>query len=139
MATRASEAIRALRKDAEGRPEPTLAIGHLELPAVDVAKTTRFLVEMGMLRVVLREQLAVLELRGGTHIVVKQADGPAPAAPLPFDLMVDDLEAARRKAQMLGAEPSEIRLGRIHDSFTLTDPSGHTIQVVSSHTVWQES
>jgi hypothetical protein len=123
------------RLDRKGRAEPSLAAGHLELLASDVGKTSAFLEQLGALPIVVRERFAVLELRGGTHIVVQQGQ-PAPQREPSFDLMVDDLAAARELAARLGAEPTPIQSGDVHSSFSLTDPSGQSLRVVSSHTVW---
>jgi len=78
--------------------------------------------------------LAVLEFRGGTHVVVRSAEQPPKSGTAaPFDLMVDDVDAARREYAAKGLEPSEISRGRIHDSFHLVGPDGHDFTVVSSH------
>jgi hypothetical protein len=125
------------RRSAVGEPEPALAIGHLILPANDVPRTVAFLEQLGVKPIVTRESFAVIELRGGTHIVVQRADGPIePETELPFDFMVDDLTAAHARCAELGAAPSAIHHGDIHSSFTITDPSGIKIEVVSSHAVW---
>ena len=75
-----------------------------------------------------------LELRGGSHLGVTPAEKPIePGTPAPFDVMVDDIEAARKAYAELGFEPSELSPGRIHTSFTMTDPSGYRVLVNSSH------
>jgi hypothetical protein len=79
-------------------------------------------------------RVAVLELRGGTHLVLLPAREPvAPGARAPFDLMVDDLDAAWANYTALGLGPSQIRDGEIHRSFDLVAPSGHLVTVNSSH------
>ncbi|HZT87269.1 MAG TPA: hypothetical protein VFA12_04815 [Stellaceae bacterium] len=81
-----------------------------------------------------RDDFAVLELRGGTHVVVRESEPrPAPGAVAPFDLMVDDIDAAHRDYAAKGLSPSPVRRGRIHDSFDLPGPSGWTFTVNSSH------
>ena len=78
--------------------------------------------------------LAVLELRGGTHLVVRQAERPPePRTGAPFDLMFDDIEATRRIFEEKGLSPSSIRRGRIHDSFEVIEPDGWVITINSSH------
>jgi hypothetical protein len=80
------------------------------------------------------DELAVLELRGGTHVVVRQAEQPpAPGTRAPFDLMVDDVDAAHRDYAGKGLSPSPIRRGRIHDAFDLAGPDGWAFTVNSSH------
>jgi hypothetical protein len=133
-----SDYVEQLRKDAQGRPEPMLAAGHLLLAANDVAKTASFLERLGLMSIVVRPGFAVLELRGGTHVVVQKAEQPVEPGSSPgFDLMVDDVEAMRERCLALGADPSPIEVGDIHSSFAITDPSGQRIDVVSSHTIWK--
>ncbi len=78
--------------------------------------------------------VAVLELRGGTHLVL--VPGTVPADPdAPFDLMVDDLEAAHRQWEAAGLDPSPIERGPIHATFTVHDPDGYRVAIRSSHVV----
>ena len=73
---------------------PPVAVGHVRLTVSDVGAAARWLEEVGLRPIVTRGELAVLELRGGTHVVVRQAEQPAePGAAAPFDLMVDDVDA----------------------------------------------
>jgi hypothetical protein len=90
------------------------------------------MVQLGMRPIAEGEDFAVLELRGGTHLVLLPASEPASGS-AGFDLMVDHLEVTHARLQALGLVPSEIRSGRIHRSFTVTSPSGHTITFNSSH------
>ncbi|MBV8935861.1 MAG: VOC family protein [Alphaproteobacteria bacterium] len=113
---------------------PPVAVGHVWLPATDVTRADQWLQSVGLRRIFADGGLAVLELRGGTHVVVRKADQPpAEGAAAPFDLMVDDIEAARRDYAAKGLAPSEISRGRIHDSFHLTGPDGYDFTVTSSH------
>jgi hypothetical protein len=100
----------------------------------DVAAAARWLEAAGLRPIVTLDELAVLELRGGTHVVVRQAEQPpAPGAGAPFDLMVDDIDATHRDYAAKGLSPSPIRRGRIHDSFELAGPDGWNFTVNSSH------
>ena len=113
---------------------PPVAVGHVRLPATDVAAAANWLETVGLRPIFASAELAVLELRGGTHVVVRQAEQPVKAgAAAPFDLMVDDIEAARGDYAAKGLGPSEISRGRIHDTFHLAGPDGHDFTVVSSH------
>lgn len=77
---------------------------------------------------------AVLELRGGTHLVVRQAERPPePRTGAPFDLMFDDIEVTHRTFEEKGLSPSSIRRGRIHDSFEVIGPDGWVFTINSSH------
>ena len=113
---------------------PPVAVGHVWLPATDVGVAERWLVSVGLRPIFADDSLAVLELRGGTHVVVRKAEqAPQAGAAAPFDLMVDDIEAVRRDYADKGLGPSEISRGHIHDSFHLTGPDGYDFTVNSSH------
>ena len=113
---------------------PPVAVGHVHLQVVDVGAAARWLETVGLRPIVTRDELAVLELRGGTHVVVRQAEPPPTAGTgAPFDLMVDDIDAAHRDYADKGLSPSAIRRGRIHDSFELAGPDGWIFTVNSSH------
>ena len=113
---------------------PPVAVGHVRLNVSDVAAAATWLETVGLRPIVTRGELAVLELRGGTHVVVRQAEAaPAPGTGAPFDLMVDDVDATHRDYAEKGLSPSPIRRGRIHDSFEVAGPGGWTFTVNSSH------
>jgi hypothetical protein len=113
---------------------PPVAVGHVWLPATDVVAAERWLQSVGLRPIFADDGLAVLELRGGTHVVVRKTEQPPTAgSTAPFDLMVDDIEAARRDYAAKGLGPSDITRGRIHDSFRLTGPDGYEFTVTSSH------
>ena len=113
---------------------PPVAVGHVRLPVNNVGAAARWLETVGLRPIVTRQEIAVLELRGGTHVVVRQAEQPvAPGTAAPFDLMVDDVDAAHRDYAAKGLSPSEIRRGRIHDSFDVAGPDGWAFTVNSSH------
>ncbi|HEY1796714.1 MAG TPA: hypothetical protein VGG57_11405 [Stellaceae bacterium] len=114
---------------------PPVAVGHVRLPVNDdIAGAARWLETVGLRPIVTMEELAVLELRGGTHVVVRKSEQPVTAGErAPFDLMVDDVDAAHRDYAGKGLSPSEISRGRIHDSFTVPGPSGWAFTVNSSH------
>ncbi|MEL6188183.1 MAG: VOC family protein [Myxococcota bacterium] len=112
---------------------PAAAAGHLFLTIPeDVASASRRLVAVGVRPIAVQDAFAVLELRGGSHIVVRAGDVPRPA-PAPFDLMYDDIEAARSTFIEEGFEVTPIQDGRIHRSFRAIAPEGFEIQVVDSH------
>jgi hypothetical protein len=114
--------------------KPPVAVGHVRLPATDVAAAARWLETVGLRPIFQDTDLAVLEFRGGTHVVVRRPEQPPViGTAAPFDLMVDDIEAARRDYAAKGLGPSQISRGRIHDSFHLAGPDGHDFTVTSSH------
>jgi hypothetical protein len=113
---------------------PPVAVGHVRLPTSDVAGAARWLESVGLRPIFEDADLAVLELRGGTHVVVRKAEEPPKAGTAaPFDLMVDDIEATRRDYAAKGLAPTDVSRGRIHDSFHLAGPDGQDFTVNSSH------
>ena len=111
-----------------------MAVGHVRLPTTDVPSAARWLESVGLRPIFEDADLAVLELRGGTHVVVRKSEeAPKAGTAAPFDLMVDDIEAARRDYAAKGLQPSDISRGRIHDSFHLAGPDGQNFTVNSSH------
>ena len=111
---------------------PPLWVGHVTLPTPDLGATREFMLRIGMRDIAHGADFAVLELRGGTHLVLLPA-GEAATGPAYFDLMVEDLDAFHARLRALGLAPSEIRAGGIHRSFTLQAPSGHVLTFNSSH------
>jgi catechol 2,3-dioxygenase-like lactoylglutathione lyase family enzyme len=113
---------------------PAVWVGHLTLRVTDIPKTVDFFVKLGMRPIEQHGEVAVLELRGGTHLVLLPAGKPPRrGAKAPFDLMVDDLDASRERYSALGLSPSEIGSAPFHRFFTVVEPSGHEITVNSSH------
>jgi catechol 2,3-dioxygenase-like lactoylglutathione lyase family enzyme len=116
----------------EGRPP--VWIGHAVLPVSDVNRAADFWRELGMREVERNAQVAVLEMRGGTHLVLVPGGEPA-EADAPFDLMVDDLDATHARWEERGLDPSPIERGRFHAAFTVRDPDGYRVAINSSHVV----
>ena len=112
---------------------PPVAVGHVRLSVADVGAAARWLETVGLRPIVTMDDLAVLELRGGTHVVVRRADPPVAGTTAPFDLMVDDVDATHRDFAQKGLAPSPIGRGRIHDSFEVAGPDGWRFTVNSSH------
>lgn len=114
--------------------KPPVWVGHITLETNRFEDSEAFMRELGMRSIVKRDGIAVLELRGGTHLVLRAKDEVTPQT-APFDLMYEDLEAIHEQLTVQGRQPSEITAGRVHRSFTVQDPSGHTITFNSSHVV----
>ena len=111
---------------------PSVWVGHVTMKANRIDESNDFLVTLGLRPIVQGDGFAVLELRGGTHLVLLQTDDALSGA-APFDLMVDDLEAAHKRLTECELSPSTVAAGRIHRSFTIRDPSGQDITFNSSH------
>jgi len=115
---------------------PRVWIGHVMLATPALAETRDFLAELGMRPIASGDDFAVLELRGGTHLVLLRSDEASPG-PVEFDLMVDDIDATHRELDRRFAErgirPSAIEPGDIHRSFTIASPAGHVVTFNSTH------
>lgn len=118
----------------ETDPRPGVAIGHIgPHPVTDLDAAVRFFEQIGTRTVAVMSHMAILELRGGTHLIVRKVDRVEPGASASFDLMVDDIDAAHASLDAAGLRPTTIERGGIHSSFTVADPSGTTVPVTSSH------
>ena len=113
-------------------PRPPVWIGHVRMNSRSVEETTAFMLNIGMRSIVQNDRISVLELRGGTHLVIAGAEDGEPGD-AEFDLMVEDVDATHSEYAAKGLTVSEIQRGRIHDSFTLTEPGGNRITVNSTH------
>ena len=109
-------------------------IGHTVLTVRDVDRSADYWRDLGMREVERNEHVAVLELRGGTHLVLVPG-APAEGADAPFDLMVEDVDATHAAWEARGLDLSPIERGRIHAAFTMRDPDGYRVTVNSSHVV----
>jgi catechol 2,3-dioxygenase-like lactoylglutathione lyase family enzyme len=119
----------------ENERRPPVAVGHVHLAVSDIARATDYFVGLGLRKISQRETFAVLELRGGTHLQMTLAEEPIPPGQkASFDLMVDDLEAAREEFEKMGLSPTGITPGRVHSEFHLIGPDGYELTITSSHT-----
>lgn len=109
-------------------------VGHAFLTVSDLDRSADFWRSIGMREVERNAQVAVLELRGGTHLLLLPGT-PAAGAAVPFDLMVEDLDATHAEWSASGLDPSPIEHGQIHSAFTVKDPDGYRVTVNSSHVV----
>ena len=112
---------------------PAVWVGHVVLETDRLAESAAFMRKIGMRPIVERPEVAVLELRGGTHLVLI-AKPTINASEAPFDLMVEDLRETHRLFIELGLQPTPIeKLSREHDHFKLREPAGHVISFLSNH------
>jgi len=111
---------------------PPVWVGHIELETNKFEQSEKFMRLIGMRSIFKDDDIAVLELRGGTHLVLIAKDNSTPGI-ASFDLMVDDLDAIHRKFADLGLTPPPIKEGKIHSSFEIEEPGGNTITFNSSH------
>jgi catechol 2,3-dioxygenase-like lactoylglutathione lyase family enzyme len=112
---------------------PPVWIGHAVLTVSDVERAATFFRAVGMREVERNTEVAIMELRGGTHLVL--VPGDVTPGDAPFDLMVEDLSAIHTQWTEQGLAPGEISHDRIHDSFVVTDPDGHRLTIRNSHVI----
>ena len=116
---------------------PSIAIGHVTLRVTDVSRSVEFYKALGLRAIVEQEGLAILELRGGTHLLLfKTKGGPRRRAIRTFDFMADDADALRDELASRGIDAGEVRADRLsgHRLFEVSDPDGHVITILSDHT-----
>ena len=111
---------------------PPIWVGHVTMGSSRPDESWDRMIAIGMRPIFRGDEVGVLELRGGTHLVILPTDDEL-SGPAPFDLMVEDLDATHKQFVEQGLEPSEIERGKIHDSFTLRDPSGLDVTFNSTH------
>lgn len=108
---------------------PRFAIGHVSMTAGDATALAAFYTGLGMRLVVNMDRMSILELRGGTHLVLRQ--GPSGQGSL--DLVVDDIDGTHDDFQTAGAAVTPILRGNPHDRFSATDPEGNMLTINSNH------
>jgi len=112
---------------------PPVWIGHVVMETNRLEETATFMRKLGMRPIVQRPEVAVLELRGGTHLVLL-ANLSEAAGDARFDLMVEDLNATHKHLVELGLEPTPIeRVSPEHEGFKVREPAGHLITFYSNH------
>ncbi len=111
---------------------PEAWVGHIEMETDQLEASESFMITLGIRPTFKTNEIAILELRAATHLVLVAKDDIKPSD-ASFDLMVDDLGATHGRLTEAGLSPSDIEEGRIHDRFNIRDPSGHIITVNSSH------
>ena len=112
---------------------PPVWVGHVSHPTSDPDRAARWYEAVGMRRVFTNDDIAIMELRGGTHLALSRGELEGGTRPASFDLMVEDLDAVHAAWTDAGLAPSAITSGRVHSSFTVTDPDGYVVTVNSSH------
>src|SRR5262245_26080162 len=126
-----SQTSRWMRKPAKDE-RPPMWIGHVVLAVPDVAASKTFFLALGLRHVETTDKVAILELRGGTHLILVPTDQPRKGR-APFDLMVDDLDATHATLTEAGLTPTPIVQREEHRLFTVVEPGGHVVPILSSH------
>jgi catechol 2,3-dioxygenase-like lactoylglutathione lyase family enzyme len=134
--------------EAPSNAVPPVAIGHLTLTVADLEASYRFYVDLGLRSFDKADTMAILELRGGTHLLLFKAGGPVGQDEGPFDqakadsidLMIggrslEELQALRSHLVERGHAPEAIPDRRFfgHYLFKAKDPDGNEVTVSTSH------
>jgi catechol 2,3-dioxygenase-like lactoylglutathione lyase family enzyme len=132
---------------------PAAALGHFVMKVANLDASYQFYSDLGLRQVGIYPDVAIIELRGGTHILLFPEKNEAPflltssrlgqrAAFFKehLDLLIhgktrEDLEAYRASLLTNGIAAGDIAQERLfgHDYFELIDPDGHGITVYTSH------
>jgi catechol-2,3-dioxygenase len=132
-----------------------LAVGHLAFKVADLKSSCQFYANLGIPPFWIEEKIAIIELRGGTHLLLLEFDqlaGEGIAQSLTgqfhhrfseqFDLMIkgkglDELKEYRlqliSRGVAVGEIPDETFFG--HHLFCIKDPDGNGITIYTSHAI----
>jgi len=132
-----------------------LAVGHLVFKVTDLESSCEFYSNLGIPPFAIEEGVAIIELRGGTHLILLEVDQPAGegiAESLTgqfherlseqFDLMIKGKglnELKKYRSELIGRGiaageiPDETFFG--HHLFCLKDPDGNGITIHTSHAI----
>lgn len=113
---------------------PPIWVGHVVLESDRVTESAEFMAGLGMRAVFRGAEMAIFELRGGTHLLIFPK-GRVPGGAVLFDLMVEDLHALHEQLTAAGHAPSTIEhVPAIHhERFTVREPGGVMLTILSSH------
>jgi catechol-2,3-dioxygenase len=133
-----------------------LAVAHLVFKVADLKSSCEFYSNLGIPPFAIEEGVAIIELRGGTHLLLLEVDqlaGEGVAESLTgqfherfaeqFDLMIkgkglNELEKYRleliSRGIAAGEIPDETFFG--HHLFCLKDPDGNGITIYTSHSIY---
>lgn len=115
---------------------PPVWVGHVgPLVVGDLEEAIAFYRRLGLHPGFHHDDMASMEMRGGTHLVLLRGDEEPDGREAPFDLMVDDLQSHRATLLATGIDASPIERSGAHERFWITDPGGHRIRIHDSHVV----
>ena len=115
-------------------PRPPIWVGHVVLETNRMEESARFMRTIGMRPVHEGPDVAIFELRGGTHLILF-AKGEVTPGDAKFDLMVEDLRATHQRFTSLGLAPTPIEAMPAidHEVFRVREPAGNLISFFSNH------
>src|SRR5580692_3873062 len=132
-----------------------LAVAHLVFKVADLKSSCQFYSNLGLPPFATDEKVAIIELRGGTHLLLLSVDEPAGediAESLTgqfhkrfserFDLMIEGKDLNELKKYRLELISRGIAAGEIpdetffgHHLFCIKDPDGNGITIYTSHAI----
>src|SRR5580700_10027177 len=129
-----------------------LAVGHLAFKVADLKSSCQFYADLGIPPFAIEEKIAIIELRGGTHLLLLEVDQLATEGMAEsltgqfherfseqFDLMIkgkglNELKKYRleliSRGMAAGEIPDETFFG--HHLFCIKDPDGNSITIYTS-------
>ena len=120
--------------------KPQVAVGHVTLTVSNVEASHQFYVDAGLRSFAKGDELAILEMAGGTHLILFPRGGAEEGRAKSLDLMIagrtlDELTAYRSRLTAKGVAASPIPEQKFygHYRFTAPDPDGHEITFFTSH------
>jgi catechol 2,3-dioxygenase-like lactoylglutathione lyase family enzyme len=133
--------------------DPELAVAHLVFKVADLKRSCHFYSNLGLHPFAMDEKVAIIELRGGTHLLLLEGDQLAgddmaesvtgqfhKSLSEQFDLMIKGKGLNELKQYRLelisrgiaaGEIPDEMFFG--HHLFCIKDPDGNGITIYTSH------
>ncbi|HSZ00959.1 MAG TPA: VOC family protein [Terriglobales bacterium] len=135
--------------------DPELTVGHLVFKVADLKTSCQFYSNLGLPPFAIDEEAAIIELRGGTHLLLLEVDqlaGEGVAQSLTgqfhkkfseqFDLMITGKGLNELKKYRLELISRGIAAGEIpdetffgHHLFCIKDPDGNGITIYTSHAI----
>lgn len=132
-----------------------LAVAHLVFKVTDLKSSCQFYSNLGLPPFAMDAEAAIIELRGGTHLILLEVDQPAGEGVAEsltgqfhkrfsekFDLMIagrglDELKQYRLELIKRGIAPGEIPDETFfgHHLFCIKDPDGNGITIYTSHAI----
>jgi catechol-2,3-dioxygenase len=136
--------------------ESELAVAHLVLKVADLNNSCQFYSNLGIPPFAVEEKMAIIELRGGTHLLLLEVDqlaGEGVAQSLTgqfhqrfserFDLMIKGKDLNELKKYRLELISRGIAAGEIpdetffgHHLFCIKDPDGNGVTIYTSHSIY---
>jgi catechol-2,3-dioxygenase len=132
-----------------------LAVGHLAFKVADLKSSCQFYANLGIPPFAIEERVAIIELRGGTHLLLLEVDQLAAEGVAQsltgqfhkrfseqFDLMIKGKDLNELKKYRLELINRGIAVGEIpdetffgHHLFCIKDPDGNGITIYTSHAI----